>query len=338
MITKPLFFEHNRVFRVYLGGKLFEKFMGEPSEDCFFPEEWVASAVKALNKEKRGEHEGVSQIKDSELYLDELVRDYPTELLGSKGKMRILVKYLDSAIRLPAQAHPDKPFSRKYFNSDYGKTESWIVLDTRPGAKIYFGFKDGVTKEMFNEAIDASENDKDAMERLLNYYEPKKGDVILVPAKTIHAIGAGCLILEVQEPTDFTIQPEHWCGDYKLDDGEMYIGLPREVALQCFEFGSSPDGMLTPKVAYDRDGVKLEHLITPEDTECFVIDRITLTGGEYALNLNDSYGVYIVTEGSGKIVGDGYEKDIKMGDYFLMPAAAMGKFTVTGKLELVECY
>lgn len=56
-------------------------------------------------------------------------------MMGKKQKMRILVKILDSAVRLPAQAHPDKIFSRKYFNSEYGKTESWIVLGTRPGQK-----------------------------------------------------------------------------------------------------------------------------------------------------------------------------------------------------------
>ena len=84
------------------------------------------------------------------------------------------------------------------------------MLDTRPGARINFGFKDGVDKETFAAAIDASKTDKDAMERLMEYSEPKAGDVYLVPAKTVHAIGAGCLILEVQEPTDFTIQPEHW--------------------------------------------------------------------------------------------------------------------------------
>ena len=67
--------------------------------------------------------------------------------------------------------------------------------------------------------------DKDAMERIMEYSEPKIGDVYLVPAKTVHAIGAGCLILEVQEPTDYTIQPEHWCDEYELSDDEMYIGL-----------------------------------------------------------------------------------------------------------------
>ena len=338
MNFKPIFFERNRVGRVYTGGKLFHGFFGDDAVDGFLPEEWIASSVKALNKEMASEKEGVSKIRGSEMYFDELVEKYPYEMLGSSKKMRILVKILDSAVRLPAQAHPDKAFSRKHFNSEYGKTESWIVLDTRPDARIYFGFKDGVDKETFAAAIDASETDKDAMERLMENSEAKVGDVFLVPAKTVHAIGAGCLILEVQEPTDFTIQPEHWCAEYKLNEQEMYIGLSKEEAIGCFDFGKAPNTKLVPYVVKDANGVKIEKVIKESDTDCFIINRITLSGGEYILNVNDSYGVYIVTDGSGELKGDGYTKEIKKGDYFFMPACLMGKFLLKGDIEVVECY
>ena len=336
---EPIFFERNRVGRVYSGGKLFHGFFGDDAVDGFLPEEWVASSVKALNKEMASPKEGVSKIKNSEMYFDELLEKYPLELLGSSKKMRILVKLLDSAVRLPAQAHPDKEFSKKHFNSEYGKTESWIVLDTRPGARIYFGFKDGVDKAVFSAAVDASETDKDAMERLMEYSEPEVGDVFLVPAKTVHAIGAGCLILEIQEPTDFTIQPERWCDEYKLSDNEMYIGLSKEDALECFKFEKAPDTKLAPKTVVDCDGVKVEEVITPDDTDCFVINRITLSGGEHRINVDDSYGVYIVTKGSGELIGEGYSRGIKKGDYFFMPACEMGKFSLKGdNLEVVECW
>ncbi len=338
MIKEPIFFERNRVGRVYTGGKLFSGFFGDEPVDGFLPEEWIASSVKALNKEMKSEKEGVSKVKDSDVYFDELIAKYPLEMLGSTKKMRILVKILDSAVRLPAQAHPDKAFSRKHFNSEYGKTESWIILDTRPDAKIYFGFKDGVTKQSFMKAIDDSETDKDAMERLMEYSCPKVGDVYLVPAKTVHAIGAGCLILEVQEPTDFTIQPEHWCDEYKLCDNEMYIGLSKEDAVECFSFEKAPDTRLTPAVQYCKDGAKVENVITPKNTDCFIINRITLTGGSHTLNILDSYGVYIVTGGKGSLVSDSYCKELKKGDYFFMPCCLMDKFKLTGELEVIECY
>lgn len=338
MIKEPIFFERNRVGRVYTGGKLFGDFLGDEPVDGYLPEEWVASAVVANNKVMRSPKEGVSKLQSSDMYFDELLSKYKDECLGKAGVFRILVKYLDSAIRLPAQAHPDKAFSRKHFNSEYGKTESWLVLATRPGARIYFGFKDGVTEEIFNKAIDDSETDKDAMERLMEYIEPQVGDVFLVPAKTVHAIGAGCLILEVQEPSDFTIQPERWCGEYKLSDKEMYIGLSREDAVSCFKFEKAPDTKLIPEVISDIDGVKFEKLIYEKHTDCFVINRITVKGGKYTFDVKDSYGVYIVTNGKGRITGDGYERAVKKGDYFFMPACAMGNFTVTGDVEIAECY
>ena len=338
MKFEPLFFERNRVGRVYTGGKLFHGFFGDEPLDNFLPEEWIASSVKALNKEMASEKEGVSKIKDSDTFFDELLKEYPAQMLGSSMKMRILVKILDSAVRLPAQAHPDKEFSRKHFNSEYGKTESWIILDTRPDAKIYFGFKDGVDKETFSSAIDESETDKNAMERLMEYTRPNVGDVFLVPAKTVHAIGAGCLILEIQEPTDFTIQPEHWCDEYKLNENEMYIGLSRENALECFDFGKAPDARIAPKLVSDADGVKVQELITPDNTDCFVIKRINVNGGKYTLGITDSYGVYIVTEGAGELCGKDYSRSIKKGDYFFMPACLMNQFSITGNLQVIECW
>lgn len=338
MIKEPIFFERNRVGRVYTGGKLFSGFFGDEPVDGFKPEEWIASAVKALNKEMSGEKEGVSRLKDSDIYFDDLLKQYPYEMLGKTGKLRILVKILDSAVRLPAQAHPDKEFSKKYFNSEYGKTESWIVLDTRPGAKIYFGFKDGVNKNTFEKAIDESQTDKNAMERLMEYSEPDIGDVFLVPAKTIHAIGAGCLILEVQEPTDFTIQPEHWCDEYELNEQEMYIGLSKAEAIECFDFTKTPDMKLVTETVSDNGGVKFEKIIKETDTDCFIVNRISLNGGKHTFNVKDSYGIYIVTDGNGIIAGDGYSRKIKKGDYFFIPYCIQGKFFVNGNIEIIECY
>lgn len=338
MITKPIFFERNRVGRVYTGGKLFADFFGDEPVDGFLPEEWIASNVRALNKNSLGEKEGVSKISGSDIYFDDLLKEFPHELLGSNEKLRILVKGLDSAIRLPAQAHPDKPFSRKYFNSEYGKTECWLILGVRENAKIYFGFNEGVTKEDFENAIDMSETDPTAMEKLMKSFTPKIGEVYLVPAKTVHAIGAGCLILEIQEPTDFTVQPERYCGEYRLSDTEMYLTLTREEGVSCFDFGKAPEAKIDPVIIKDENGTKIEALISAKDTDCFVVNRITLTGGAFTPDVPDSYGIYIVTDGSGKITGDGYEKDIKKGDYFFMPCAAMGSFTIDGNIEIAECY
>ena len=93
------------------------------------------------------------------------------------------------------------------------------------------------------------------------------------------------------------------------------------------------------EVVSEKDGVKLEKLIYEKHTDCFVINRITLSGGEHRINIEDSYGVYIVTKGSGELIGEGYSRGIKKGDYFFMPACEMGKFSLKGdNLEVVECW
>lgn len=263
-------------------------------------------------------------------------------MLGNRESLGILVKILDSAIRLPVQAHPDKAFSRTYFHSEFGKAEMWLVLATRENARLYFGFKNQMTEEEFRAAIDRSATDKKSMEVLLNEISVKPGDVFFIPAKAVHAIGYGCLILEIQEPTDFTIQPEAWCGDYRLNDYEMYLGLSPDTAMKCFDFslyGSKAEsiGRKIPKVYQRSDTVVSESLLGPDDTDCFSVRRHRITGGKfYGLT---APSVCIVTDGVGVIKCGEYQRPIRKGDYFFLPYSVNGRCTVESgeTLELVEC-
>lgn len=341
LFSGPLFFEQNRVFRIYTGGALFADFFGDNSTDGFEPEEWVASSVKAINKVSKGEKEGVSQIAGTDLYFDDILRDYPQQMLGDRAEFGVLTKILDSAVRLPVQAHPDKPFSRRYFNSEYGKAESWIVLATRPGARLYFGFKNSLSKEEFADAVARSKTDKNAMVPLLNEVQVKVGDVFFVPARMVHAIGEGCLILEVQEPSDFTIQPEYWCADYELSEQEMYIGLDADTALDVFDYTVCGEeaiamGRRHPRLIREDGGLRSESLISYEDTPCFAVERHTLK--EASLVLADAPAVYVVTEGTGEIAWGDSCRAVKKGDYFFLPHSAAGKVTITAdNLQLVAC-
>lgn len=326
---EPIFFERNRVFRVYTGGALFADFFGDEAEDGFYPEEWVASSVRAINEGHTDEYEGISKICGSDLYLSDALKAYKKEILGDKENLGALTKILDSAIRLPVQAHPDKAFALKNFSSVYGKQEAWLILGKREGAKVYYGFRDGVTREMLEKAVRESESDKEIMSSLLESYDVNVGDVIFIPAGIAHAIGAGCLLLEVQEPTDFTIQPERWCGEYRLSDNEMYIGLDRQTALDCFKMDLRYDIPLKPKRVSEGGGVAVDSLIGPDITDCFSLDIITLSGGSFVPER--TAGVYVVTQGEGKIYSENYEKRLKKGDYFLMPHRACGKFTVAAE-------
>ncbi len=340
LVMQPIFFKENRVFRVYLGGKGFEPFNSEMKGDSMFPEEWVASKVKAINPKYFGPRDGVSVVEGTDLFFDDLLNDYPEELLGGR-KYDCLVKFLDSQIRLPVQVHPTKAFSREYFHSEYGKTEAWLVVGTRPGAKIYFGFKDKIDINTLSELEERSENERDIMSSILGEVDAKVGDMYIITAGLIHAIGAGCTIIEVQEPTDFTIQPERWCGDYHISYEEEYIGLDKMTALKCFNFDlygkkALDVARISPKVVRDDGKVKIENLITYDDTPCFAENRYTLTGGSYTMTYGPS--VWILLEGEATITGDGYERKMIKGDYFYLPYAAENKFTLTSdNATFVEC-
>ena len=339
---RPVFFRRNRVFRVYLGGKLFADFLGDTPQDGNEPEEWICSAVRAINPGHTDLLEGISKRLEDGKPFDALLREHKKEYLGEREDLGVLVKYLDSAIRLPMQAHPTRAFSQKNFHSPYGKAEAWLILATRPNACIYFGFDRAVTKEEFRAAVERSETDPEIMTSFVNRVPVQTGDVFYVSAGVIHAIGAGCLILEVQEPTDFTIQPEYWCGDYHLNAQEMYLGLDADTALDCFDYTHSgaavvERGRKQPRVLHEENGVRVEQLIGPEDTECFSMTRYLLNGG--SVPLTEPASVWICVDGAGELTGENYTRPIAKGDYFFLPAAAAGKITANSDetLKIVCC-
>ena len=345
IVSQPIFFERNRVYRIYKGGMPYKALFNDGYDDGTdntFPEEWVASKVKARNPVYFGKRDGVSVVKGTDIFFDDLLEDYKDQLLGNR-KYDCLVKFLDSAVRLPFQAHPTKEFSKQYLNSEYGKTESWLVIAKRPGAKLYFGFKDKITKEELSALEERSETEKDVMGNLLAGVDANVGDIWLIKAGLIHAIGAGCTVIEVQEPTDFTIQPEKWCDDYHLSYEEEYIGLDKSVALSAINYDvygetAKAFASVTPVVVTDTPTYKKEVLISYEDTPCFGENRHTVKGGG-SFTMNYAPCVYICVDGNAVIKGENYEKQVKRGDYFYLPFVAEGKFTVCSDTSatFIEC-
>lgn len=211
-----------------------------------------------------------------------------------------------------------------------------------PGRLHLFRLPRRITKEALAAVVERSEQEPEAMTQLVNRVPVKPGGIFFVNAGVIRAIGAGCLILEVQEPTDFTIQPEHWCGEYHLNDQEMYLGLDKDTALDCFRFdlyGESAveQGRKKPAIFYENGGLKVETLIGDADTPCFSMRRYLLEKGSFTLDQPAS--VWVCAAGEGCVEADGERRELHMGDYFFLPAAAAGKCTVSSEhgLTLVCC-
>ena len=350
--TQPLFFEPNRVWRCYTGGALLDAAVGRgPSEDAHFPEYWLASCVRAVNGEhSQGPEEGLSRVRTGDgssgpLFRDVLASD-PAGFLGRAAHMTLLCKYLDSAVRLPIQCHPDRDFARVHYKSDHGKVESWIILGTRAinGVEPYLlmGFKPGISEAAFARAV--HEQDISALEAMLHRVPVRPGDVYFIPGRFPHAIGPGVFLLEVQEPSDWVVQPERFCADQCLSDADMWGPLDPVTALSCFRYeGATREQVQArlqkkPVVLHTDDGGSLARIIGPESTECFGVDRLQVTG-RYHLEHPAPYSVVVVTQGAGTISWAGGEAHTQHGDVFFVPFGVRGiEFTArTAPLEAYLC-
>lgn len=126
-----------------------------------------------------------------------------SEYLGKK--LPYLVKIIDAAESLSIQVHPNDAWAKELENSK-GKTECWLIVNARPGCGIYLGLRPGVSEEDFREAI----LNNQAVDALMNFFPVEKGDFISVPAGTIHAIGGGVTLLEVQQASGITYRLWDW--------------------------------------------------------------------------------------------------------------------------------
>ncbi len=162
--------------------------------------------------------------------LRELLQQHPTEIMGPRYEpsrpFPILVKWLDCSDRLSLQVHPAVDVAQRL--GDEPKTECWYLADTRPGAALIVGLKNGVTREVFEQAVE-----DDALEPLLHRFTVQRGQSILLESGRLHAIDAGNLILEIQQNSDTTYRVYDW-GRQGLD------GKPRQLhlaeSLQSIDF------------------------------------------------------------------------------------------------------
>lgn len=345
----PLKLSENRVWRIYLGGKLLDAFRGKQGTDGCFPEDWIASVVDANNppREDTPEFEGLSKTCDGS-YLRDIIEQSPSDMLGDSHTAKhgnnfgVLTKFLDSAERLPIQVHPDKQAARRLFNSDYGKTEAWYILGGRQingeEPHILMGFKQAVTPEQLRELFDRQ--DIAGMAALMHKIPVKEGEVYIIKGGTPHAIGPGCLILEIQEPTDYTISLEkcNTLGE-RLPDFLCHQGIGFDKMFECFHYVKhSPEGLLdefklSPKVVEDNGVYRLTSLIDYSDTPCFALNRIDVFG-DTVITRDSKPCAYVVVCGEGKICG----QSVKQGESLFVPAACgeIG-FEVFGTLSVLEC-
>jgi len=327
---RPIVLEPNMPDTFYQGAGRIARFRGDAAASQTRPEDWIASTTPRFGRAP----DGMTRLADGSLLADLIAAD-PVEWLGGEHVARygadpaLLVKLLDAGQRLPVHVHPDRAFAVTHLASPYGKTEAWIVLEAEPGAVVYLGFaRDVGAAEL---AGWVSRQDTGSMLAATNRVPVSAGDTVVCPAGTPHAIGAGVLIVELQEPTDLSVLLE-WRG-FPLGPDDAALGLPMDEALACVTRQRCPPARLDAL-----RGRPLNHAIgslLPEAAApFFVAERVD---SQVSGHLTAGYGVLIVTSGEGVLTDEaGVRVPVRRGSTVLIPHSA-GACTLAGNVLAVRC-
>jgi mannose-6-phosphate isomerase len=321
--------------RFYLGGERIAAFRRIAPASDHVPEDWIASTTTVAGFDDVG----LTHLADGRTLRAAIASD-PLGWLGPEHANRygadpaLLVKLLDAGERLPVHVHPDDEFARQHLSCRNGKTESWIVLAAEPGARMYLGFNQDVDPARLASWV--AKQDRDAMLSVLHGFEVRSGDTVYVPAGLPHAIGAGILLLELQQPADLSLLLEY--SGFAIDgarDGHLGIGF--DQALTCVRHDAvSPVELDRLRGSWDD-----EHIFPAVADDFFRADRIA---GDVDTGLEPGFSVLVVAAGSGQLTWAGPDTtrpdttglDLRAGATIVVPYGA-GPVQVRGELELLRC-
>jgi mannose-6-phosphate isomerase len=329
ILVQPIALGPNTPEMFYRGDGRIDRLRGTSGHEDR-PEDWIASVTARFGTDT----DGMTRLPDGAL-LAEVVASDPKGWLGAEHVAQygsdtgLLVKLLDAGQRLPVHVHPDRSFAAEHLASPHGKTESWIVLEAEPGAAVHLGFNRDVEAD---ELLGWARNqDVDSMLAVTNRVPVAAGDTVLCPAGTPHAISAGILVVELQEPADLSIMLE-W-RSFGLAEGEATLGLPLEEALACIDRRACPPERL--KALHGRPLNSAAGSLLPAEADpFFVAERVDTKADRH---LSQSYGVLVVTAGDGHLsTENGASLPVRRGSTVLIPHAA-GAAVLTGDLEGVRC-
>ncbi len=253
--------------------------------------------------------------------LGDLAREYGADLLGAGNDpaagIPLLAKLIDASDWLSIQVHPNDKQAQILEREPRGKTEAWVILHAEPGARLVIGLQPGTTRKQMAEAIRRKQ-----LETLLVYAEVATGDVLYIPANTIHALGPGILIFEIQQSSDVTYRLYDW-SRLGLD------GQPRELhiekGVQVAELAS------LPRVNQPKD----ELLI---DSEYFRLWRHELADKALGIETEGRFQSLTCIAGSVQVAADGHDEvSLGKGESGLIPACVSAFVLRGGGTVLRSC-
>jgi mannose-6-phosphate isomerase len=327
----------NQLHRFYRGGEAIARFRGVPSTDDHAPEDWVGSTATVFG----GNGAGLSALPDGRLLRDAIAAD-PVAYLGPAHAARygpdpaLLVKLLDAGERLPVHFHPDQTFARSQLGLAHGKTEAWLIVETRCARPtVWVGFRDDVELDVLAGWVDRQ--DHASMLAALNEVSVSAGDCIFVPAGLPHAIGEGILLVELQEPSDLSVLLE-WTGFDVDGTRDGHLGLGFDVALESARRSAVRNDELaglrreTAAAPESRPGART--LLPPAASLFFRAERLHPAP---TVAIEAAFSILVVVDGNGQLETDaGGTLLLARGETVLVPYAA-GEGELTGSVDVIRC-
>ena len=314
----PLQFQPILKDRIWGGTKL-NTYLNKPITSEITGESWEISTVENdVSIIANGFFKGKS--------LNEIILEFPKEVLGTKvyeqfGKQfPLLFKYLDAREDLSIQVHPNDELAAKRHNS-FGKTEMWYVMQADDNARLIVGFKEKSSKEAYQKSLE----NKTIID-ILDTKKVKKGDVFFLETGTVHSIGAGTVIAEIQQTSDITYRLYDFDRvDVKGNKRELHIDL----ALDAINYN-----VVEAQKDYSRVKNSSNEMV---NCPYFTTNFIPLDGKIEIKKDKKSFTVYMCVEGNFELEYKGENYNYKTGDSVLVPAE-MASFEINGKASLLEIY
>lgn len=314
----PLTFNPILKDRIWGGTKIKELLNKEISSPTT-GESWEIATVSGdVSIVKKGALQGKS--------LNELLQSYPQEILGTKvyaqygNQFPLLFKFLDAHQDLSIQLHPNDELAKKRHNS-FGKTEMWYVMQADTEAEIIVGFKQKSSPEEYLQHLESK-----TLTSILQKIKVKQGDVFFLETGTIHAIGAGIVIAEIQQTSDITYRVYDWD---RVDANGKARELHIDLALEAINYNR-----VQAQKEYSKNTNTANQIVT---CPYFTTNYIPLDGNMKFLGDKTTFKVIMCTDGEFDLGYDTHKETFKKGDTVLLPAI-LNEYNLTGKASLLEIY
>ena len=287
-------------------------------------ESWELSGVQGnLSVVSNGFLAGNNIEELIEVYMGDITGDSIYEKFGNE--FPLLIKFIEAREDLSVQVHPGDGMAKERHKA-YGKTEMWHILESEDNARIYTGFKEGVTKDIFEASLANG-----TLPDLLNVEKAEKGDTFFTPAGRIHAIGAGTVLVEIQQTSDVTYRISDW---NRKNPGPEKRELHLDLAKDAIDFSETS---IRGKIKYEAELNKIKNLVSCEYFNTNLLHFNNMINREY--HFNDSFVIYICLGGEFHIGWDGSSEKVVKGETVLLPAMIKEVALVPkGDSKLLEVY